>query len=98
VDCTPLHWAATWGRAEIARLLLEHKADVNVQDRLGQTPLREAADCGHLGVIRLLLNNDAEINPRDKINATPPYWASTRSNGGPHPRVMQFLRAQGATE
>jgi glutaminase len=43
----PLHLAAAEGRLEIARFLLEHKADVNIEDRWGHTPLDEAVNNRH---------------------------------------------------
>ena len=35
---TPLHWAATTGRAEVVKLLLEAKASVTVKDNQGWGP------------------------------------------------------------
>jgi len=39
---TPLHEAARNGRTEVVQMLLEHGADVNVKNSLGNTPLDEA--------------------------------------------------------
>ncbi|KAI0269607.1 ankyrin repeat-containing domain protein, partial [Russula aff. rugulosa BPL654] len=36
---TPLHKASASGRIEIVRLLIEHGANVEAKDYLGQTPL-----------------------------------------------------------
>jgi ankyrin repeat protein len=36
---TPLHIAALWGRADIARRLIEHGSDVEAVNNNGQTPL-----------------------------------------------------------
>ena len=62
---TPLHWAAWNGRVETVRLLLEHRAPVNVRDtRFGSSPLAWAAhgsencrsaDDDYIAVIDLLL-------------------------------------------
>jgi len=37
-NTTALHWAAQRGRTQVARLLLENGADVNVRDEFGITP------------------------------------------------------------
>jgi len=42
-DMTALHWAASRGKTQVARLLLEHGADVNVRDKFGMTPSRLAS-------------------------------------------------------
>ena len=39
---TPLHWAASMGRKEVAKLLLVNGADVNAKDDVGGTPLHQA--------------------------------------------------------
>ena len=40
---TPLHWAAHCGHHDIAALLLNNKASIDVCDRNGMTPLQAAA-------------------------------------------------------
>ncbi|HEY9285802.1 MAG TPA: ankyrin repeat domain-containing protein [Pyrinomonadaceae bacterium] len=59
-DQTPLFKAAERGDAEIAKILLEHKADPNVRDTFyGATALYWAADKGHTEVVRALVNAGA---------------------------------------
>lgn len=54
---TALHWAAYTGNVEMVRLLLEHKASLQVKTRLGAlTPLMLAARNGHTNVMRVLLD------------------------------------------
>jgi hypothetical protein len=64
------------GYADVARLLLEHGADVNARDDLGDTPLHEAAH-GHVDVVRLLLEHGADVNARDKNGQTPLHEAAS---------------------
>ena len=53
--------AATRGDVDIVKLLLEHEADVNARDRLGETALVKAMNAGHVPVVKLLLNHGARI-------------------------------------
>jgi len=68
---TPLHFAASRGCAEVARLLLEHGADPNAQDINGWTPLHDAAYWGHVDVVRLLLERGADPSIRNRDGKTP---------------------------
>lgn len=52
---TPLHLAAQYRRAEIAKLLLYINAKVDVEDDHRQTPLHIAAVCGNTEVMQQLL-------------------------------------------
>ena len=56
---TPLHMACgLFPSPEIVKLLLQKKADVNVQDRNGWTPLHCAANESNFEICELLLNVD----------------------------------------
>jgi ankyrin repeat protein len=67
---TPLHLAAYHGEQNVARVLVEHKADVDSQDNEGKTPmyllledsLRDEVDI--LDFTRLLLEHLTDINIR----------------------------------
>ena len=58
---TPLHLNSQAGDMGIARLLIEHGADVAAQDKHGLTPLHWAARCGHVGLARLLIEHGADV-------------------------------------
>jgi ankyrin repeat protein len=73
---TALHLAAFFGRSEIARILLDHGADVNARsrnERFGReiTPLHAAAANRHLAAAEILLDRGAEVNARDRSGFTP---------------------------
>jgi hypothetical protein len=70
-DSTPLHVAALWGHAEVARLLLDHGADVNSRSKDGWTPLHYAAAFGYADVARLLLERGADPSIKDDKGRTP---------------------------
>jgi ankyrin repeat protein len=68
---TILHSAAAGGHKEIMKFLISKGADVNAQNRPGQTPLHIAAENGYVDVVILLLNNGAEANAKDRRDKTP---------------------------
>lgn len=62
---TPLHFASLYGHPKVARLLLEHGADVNLKSDHGDTPLRFLSDADrNLEVAKLLLDHSADPNAR----------------------------------
>lgn len=71
----PLHRAAQKGRTDLARLLLDHGANVNIKGGgIEITPLHWAA--GHVEVAKLLITNGADVNAKDKYGATPLHYAA----------------------
>ena len=63
--CTPLWAAASAGRFDVVKLLIERKADVNGRTTTGSTPLRAAACVGHLDIVRCLVDRGADVNARN---------------------------------
>ena len=67
---TPLHLAAHCCELEVARVLIEHKADVDSQDNEGETPLHlllgntDRDDDDILDLARLLLEHTSDVNIR----------------------------------
>ncbi len=67
-----LHAAAFSGQTEIVRLLVEHGAPLNVQEKAnGATPLHFAVYSGHREVIRILVAKGADLTVRDGRGMTP---------------------------
>ncbi len=62
---TPLHSAVAAGHFDIAGVLLENGAKVNVQQEDGFTPLQEAAANGRLDLVELLLDRRADVSARN---------------------------------
>lgn len=75
------------GCTSVARALLEHGADPNVQDRCGVTPAHDAARTGFLETLRALVDHGASVNIPDHSGAIPIHIA-IREN---HWDVVEYL-------
>lgn len=64
----------------MVRLLLEHKADINAKDMIGQMALHYAAMKEYGGIVQLLLEHKADANMKTTTQRqTPLHFAA---NGG----------------
>ena len=75
---TPLHVASSQGRLEVARLLLEHGANVNHPDEYGRTLLFTASRYSYEDLARLLLDYGANPYALAVGNQTALHEASFR--------------------
>jgi ankyrin repeat protein len=91
---TALHVAATHGRTEIVRLLLQKGADPNARDQDGSAPIDEAAWRGFRDIVALLLDAGARIDgPQTKTGATPLNEAAFMGQAA----VVELLLARNAS-
>jgi ankyrin repeat protein len=91
-DESPLMMAALKGRLEVARRLIERKAEVN---KPGWAPLHYAAtnaDAESLPMVRLLLEHHAYIDAESPNGSTPLMMAAHYG----HPTVVKLLLEEGA--
>ncbi len=71
-----LHWAAFWGRLEIARVLLDHGANANAENDQGATPLHLVSRGKYrfqengVGIAQLLLEHGVDVHAQDKDHDT----------------------------
>ena len=97
---TPLHCAADVGCPKVARLLLEHGADVRLQTDFGLVPLHIVSgltsnndEDDRLVLAGLLLTEScADVNAQDFNGKTPLHYASDYRR----PKIVQLLLAHGA--
>jgi ankyrin repeat protein len=60
----PLHSATAGNYTDIARMLVENGAKVNIKQQAGVTPLHSAAQNGNLDLLIMLLENGAQVDIR----------------------------------
>ena len=87
---TPLHWAAQFGRADVADRLIQAGARVDRPAKDGATPLHWAAREGHHEIVRLLLARGAKPDVKDQDGMTPLHFGAWR---GRLAAVEELLRA-----
>ena len=88
---TPLHWTSNGNNfkdGSVFRLLLEHGADINVQDDAGRTPLHWASFNEKLEVVRVLLEHGADAEVKNKDGQT----ALQEADDEGHDEVVKLLR------
>ena len=77
---------------EIAKLLLDHGAMIDVMDSSGSTPLRDAAEWGRKDKVELLLDRGADVNGKDRGGWTPLRFAAVNK----HLEIVRLLLDRGA--
>jgi ankyrin repeat protein len=63
------------GHVDLARLLMEHGADVAAQDEVGETPLHQASSGGHVDLAQLLIDHGADAAAQGEYGLTPLHQA-----------------------
>lgn len=73
---TPLHWGAAEGHESVVRILLEHNADMNIQNATGRSALQDAIYKCRDDVALLLIAKGASLTNKDSREWTPLHEAS----------------------
>ncbi|OAP54476.1 hypothetical protein AYL99_11577 [Fonsecaea erecta] len=74
LDMMPLHWAVRNGHESVAKLLVDHGADIDAKG-YGLTPLIWAVRNGRESIAKMLLDHNAEINEKG-YGMTALHWAA----------------------
>ena len=89
---TPLLMACMNGHSEVAMLLIQNGANINISDNKRMTPLLYACKYNLSQVAILLMERGADIHACDRNNWSPLHWACLLDN----PMVMTSLLKRGA--
>ena len=84
---TPMHLAAASGHLDIAKLLVERGANIELQNDNQETPLDHAAENGFLDITRFLIERGATVFTRNNQGWTPFHKASYCG----HLHIVKFL-------
>ena len=87
-------WANDKRHLDVARLLLDEGADLNIQDHDGFTALIVASSQGHLEIARLLLDRGATTDIQDNNGRT----ALVRATGKGQIELERLLIKRGADD
>lgn len=93
---TPLQMTAGAGYADIVKILLDARADVNAKPAKysGRTALQAAAEAGDVGIVRSLLSRSADVNAKPaKYSGRTALQAAAEAG---HTGIMKTLRWRGA--
>ncbi len=90
--CSSLGIAVTFQNLDLAKLLIECGAEVNIRDQNGATPVFDAAKVGSIPALLLLKAHGANLDPHDSDGATPLMNAAASGK----PEAVAFLLENGA--
>jgi ankyrin repeat protein len=93
-DFPLISWAVMGGNRQVARVLLEHGADVNAATRNHSTPLMIAAGEGEANIVRFLIAQKARLDLKNDEGQTALIIASRRGRAD----CVQGLLAGGAVD
>lgn len=92
MDNTPLHAALAGRRSEVAKLLIEHGADIDNIAGGGWTPLHLASANGDAEMVNVLLSRGANVNRKNDDGNTPLALAEEHK----HDAIVELLKKHGA--
>ena len=87
---TPLIYAATTGKIDIIKILIDNHAYIDSSSPNGVTSLMMAIRGGHVHAVRLLIEEDAEVTVKNDDGETALDWAERNKNA----EMVRLIRAK----
>jgi ankyrin repeat protein len=91
---TPLHYAASTGKVDVVKLLLEHFAYVDAASPNGTTPLMMAAMYGSTDTVKVLLDAGADPLLKNALGLTALDFAQKVDHQDALERIAKAIRAR----
>ena len=79
---SPLHLASRMGHVDLARMLIEHGADVSAQNEDGWTALHLASGNGNVDLAQMLIERGADVSAQNEDRSTALHLALENGNVG----------------
>lgn len=90
-----LRWAVIEGRGDVAKFLLEHGADPNLNCPIfSVATTQDLSD--RIGMAKLLLDNGADVNQPFLVEGLPPRNVLSEAVARGHADLVEFLKSRGA--
>jgi ankyrin repeat protein len=93
---TALFRAARIGKSDIVRLLLDHGANSNAEDKTGEAPLQTASRYGHQECVEMLIAAGAKLDHCPAPETTEYSETALCSAARKHPEIAKTLLRHGA--
>ncbi|OCK78275.1 ankyrin repeat protein, partial [Lepidopterella palustris CBS 459.81] len=90
---TAIHVAASNGKDDVLRVLLDAGMDINARTSNGNSPLDSAINGGHLSTVMLLVESGANINHLNEFEETAVHLAAFAENRA----ILKYLLERGAS-
>ncbi|MBN1981654.1 MAG: ankyrin repeat domain-containing protein [Chitinivibrionales bacterium] len=92
---SPLLHSLAEGNNEIAKMLIQHGADINVKTKDGATALSWAIEKSDMDVIEMIVNKDADVNAKDQKGMCPLFRALSRVKEQNKNSIIKLLISKG---
>lgn len=87
---TPLIYAATTGKTDVIKILIDNHAYIDSSSPNGVTSLMMAIRGGHVSAVRLLIEEDADVRVKNDAGETALDWAERAKNA----EMIRLIRSK----